>query len=152
MKTAVDIVVITLTSPLHVGIYENNQLIKTYETMDQTSEVLPLLFEAILKEYRPVRLFFARGPGSFMAIKITYIFLKTLSITLNIPLLACDGFVFNEGRAIRAMRNLYFIKETEAITTVQLESPVEQHFTLPKVLDETLFTNEIEPLYMLPAV
>lgn len=120
--------------------------------MDQTSEVLPLLFETILKEYHLVRLFFARGPGSFMAIKITYIFLKTLSITLNIPLLACDGFAFNERRAIRAMRNLYFIKEAEAITTVRLESPVEQHFTLPKVLDETLFTNEIEPLYMLPAV
>ena len=87
-----------------------------------------------------------------MAIKITYIFLKTLSISLNIPLFACDGFRFNEGRPIRAMRNLYFIKETEAITTIRLESPVEQHFTLPMDLDETLFNNEIEPLYMLPAV
>ena len=44
--------------------------------MDQTSEALPLLFESILKEYDPKRLFFARGPGSFMAIKITYIFFK----------------------------------------------------------------------------
>lgn len=120
--------------------------------MDQTSEALPLLFESILKEYAPKRLFFARGPGSFMAIKITYIFLKTLSITLGIPLLACDGFVFNERRPIRAMRNLYFIKETEEITTIRLENSVEQHFTLPMDLDETLFNNEIEPLYMLPAV
>lgn len=87
-----------------------------------------------------------------MAIKITYIFLKTLSITLGVPLLACDGFAFNEGRAIRAMRNLYFIKEAEEITTVRLEVPVEQHFVLPTVLDETLFNDEIEPLYMLPAV
>jgi len=87
-----------------------------------------------------------------MAIKITYIFLKTLSITLGIPLFACDGFAFNEGRAIRAMRNLYFIKEAEAITTMRFESPIEQHFSLPNVLDETLFNDEIEPLYMLPAV
>lgn len=113
---------------------------------------MPLLFKSILKEYQPARLFFARGPGSFMAIKITYIFLKTLSITLGVPLLACDGFVFNEGRAIRAMRNLYFVKKAEEITTVHLESPVEQHFVLPTVLDETLFNDEIEPLYMLPAV
>jgi len=135
-----------------VGIYENNQLIHAYETTDQTSEALPLLFEGILKEYQPIRLFFARGPGSFMAIKITYIFLKTLSIALGIPLLASDGFAFNEGRAIRAMRNLYFIKEEQAITTVRLEEPVEQHFTLPKRLKEDLFSDEIEPLYMLPAV
>lgn len=125
---------------------------RTFETMDHTSEALPLLFESILKEYDPKRLFFARGPGSFMAIKITYIFLKTLSITLEIPLLACDGFVFNERRPIRAMRNLYFIKEADEIITVNLESPVEQHFSLPMDLDETLFNNEIEPLYMLPAV
>lgn len=135
-----------------MGIYENNQLIHAYETTDQTSEALPLLFEGILKEYQPIRLFFARGPGSFMAIKITYIFLKTLSIVLGIPLLASDGFAFNEGRAIRAMRNLYFIKEEQAITTVRLEEPVEQHFTLPKRLKEDLFSDEIEPLYMLPAV
>lgn len=135
-----------------MGIYENNHLIKLYETTDQTSEALPLLFASLLKEYQPKRLFFARGPGSFMAIKITYIFLKTLSITLGVPLLACDGFAFNEGRAIRAMRNLYFIKEAEEITTARLETPVEQHFALPTVLDETLFKDEIEPLYMLPAV
>jgi len=120
--------------------------------MDQTSEALPSLFEAILKEFQPMRLFFARGPGSFMAIKITYIFLKTLSIAHSIPLLACDGFVFNEGRAIRAMRNLYFIKRAQEITTMHLDSPIEQHFTLPNVLDETLFNDENEPLYMLPAV
>lgn len=113
---------------------------------------MPLLFASILKEYQPKRLFFARGPGSFMAIKITYIFLKTLSITLGVPLLACDGFAFNQGKPIRAMRNLYFIKKEQEITTVRLETPIEQHFALPRVLDERLFNDEIEPLYMLPAV
>ena len=50
------------------------------------------------------------------------------------------------------MRNLYFIKEKEEITTIRLEDPVEQHFTLPQRLNEDLFNDEIEPLYMLPAV
>lgn len=120
--------------------------------MEQTSEVLPVLFEEILQEYAPKQLFFARGPGSFMAIKITYIFLRTLSISLGIPLLACDGFMFNERKPIRAMRNLYFVKEAEKITTVRLEEPVEQHFSLPQILNKDLFNDEIEPLYMLPAV
>jgi len=125
---------------------------RTFETTDQTSEALPLMFEGILKEYTPNRLFFARGPGSFMAIKITYIFLRTISIALGVPLFACDGFVFNEGRPIRAMRNLYFMKEANEITTIRLEDSVEQHFTLPQILNEDLFNDEIEPLYMLPAV
>jgi hypothetical protein len=125
---------------------------RTFDAMEQTSEALPLLFEEILKEYTPKRLFFARGPGSFMAIKITYIFLRALSIALAIPLLACDSFVFNKGKPIRAMRNLYFIKEAKEIKTIRLDNPVEQIFTLPQVLDEALFSYENEPLYMLPAV
>ena len=119
---------------------------------EQTSEALPLLFQEILNEYTPKGLFFARGPGSFMAIKITYIFLKTLSIALHIPLRACDGFRFNEGRPIRAMRNLYFIKRGETISTERFDDPVDQIFDLPHTLNETYFSENVEPLYMLPAV
>ena len=144
--------VVALASPLHLGIYESNHLIKTYEANEQTSEALPLLFENVLKEFTPRRLFFARGPGSFMAIKIAYIFLRTMSIAFKIPLLACDGFVFNENRPIKALRNLYFVKENETITTQHFLEPIEQKFVLPKDLDETLFDDDNEPLYMLPAV
>lgn len=143
---------ISLSSPLHVGIYENNHLIEKHETKEQTSEALPLLFESILKKYDCRRLFFARGPGSFMAIKITYIFLRTLSIALSIPLFACDGFVFNNQRPIRAMRNLYFTKDKEEIQTIFLDESVEQVFNLPEHLDESLFSENTQPLYILPAV
>lgn len=143
---------ISLSSPLHVGIYQNNHLIQEYETKEHTSEALPLLFEEILLKYDCMRLFFARGPGSFMAIKITYVFLRTLSISLEIPLYACDGFVFNHNRPIRAMRNLYFTKNEEVITATVLEEIIEQEFSLPTYLDEKLFGDIIDPLYMLPAV
>jgi tRNA A37 threonylcarbamoyladenosine modification protein TsaB len=127
-------------------------LIQTYESNEQTSDALPALFDVVLKNYVPKRLFFARGPGSFMAIKISYIFLKTMSIGLQIPLLACDGFALNGSAPIRAMRNLYFIKENDTISTVRLDEPVTQPFTLPTLLDVSLFGEETEPLYMLPAV
>jgi hypothetical protein len=145
-------VVVSLASPLHVGIYEDHRLIHHETSHEQTSEVLPLLFEALLERYEPKRLFFARGPGSFMSIKISYIFLKTLSIALGVPLFASDGFTFNEGRPIKAMRNLYFVKDKEAIHTQTFDTPQMQEFTLPKVLNEALFSTENEPLYMLPAV
>lgn len=144
--------VIALTSPLHVGIYEANHLIEEFHESEQTSEALPKIFETLLERYTPARLFFAKGPGSFMSIKITYIFLKTLSIALGIPLYAADGFMFNEGRPIRAMRQLYFVKNEQGIQTQRFELPQEQIFCLPQIVDETLFETHCEPLYLLPAV
>lgn len=87
-----------------------------------------------------------------MSIKITYIFLKTLSIALDIPLFASDGFAFNNGRPIKAMRQLYFVKEEGEITTRILETVQEQTFILPEILNEIDFDTNSEPLYMLPAV
>jgi len=145
-------VVISLTSPLHVGIYEHHNLIDAHTTHEQTSEGLPKVFEILLQTYTPKRLFFARGPGSFMSIKISYIFLKTLSIAFGIPLYASDGFTFNEGRPIKALRQLYFVKCDGEIETRNFELPQEQHFKLPQILDENSFSDANEPLYMLPAV
>ena len=144
---------ISLSSPLHIGIYDNNRLINSYTTKEQTSEALPLLFQEILAHYHCKRLFFAKGPGSFMAIKISYIFLRTLSIALEIPLYACDGFAFNDNRPIRAMRTLYFSKDASgSIQTQHFLEEIEQIFALPDLLDETFFSDDTAPLYILPAV
>lgn len=144
--------VIALASPLHVGIYEDDRLIDAYTMQEQTSEALPRLFTTLLTQYEPKGLFFAKGPGSFMAIKITYIFLKTLSLSLSIPLYATDGFTFNDGRPIKAMGQRYFIKENGSITTSLFDIPQESSFSLPHVLEKDLFDTNTEPLYMLPAV
>ncbi len=141
-----------LSSPLHVGLYEDTVLIEQYSLSEQTSEALPQIFEKISKTYRVKQLFFAKGPGSFMSIKVSYIFLKTLSITLGIPLYATDGFTFNGGAPIKAMRQLYFVKEDNTIVTKIFETPQNSFFELPKVLDKTCFDENTEPLYMLPAV
>lgn len=110
------------------------------------------MFDEILKQYAPVRLFFAKGPGSFMSIKMAYIFLKTVSIAFQIPLYATDGFTFNNGKPIKAMRKLYFVKEELSITTRLFEEAQEHAFALPLYLDEASFDENNEPLYMLPAV
>ncbi len=141
-----------LSSPLHVGIYEESVLIEQYSTTEHTSEALPQIFDKISQKYILNALFFAKGPGSFMSIKITYIFLKTLSITLGIPLYATDGFTFNAGAPIKAMRQLYFIKENGTIVTHLFKTPQESFFELPKVLERNCFDENNEPLYMLPAV
>jgi len=148
----VDVLVISLSSPLKIGIYKDNKLIKEYIKTEQTSEVLPLVFAEILQTYKIKTLFFANGPGSFMAIKVSYIFLRTLSISLDIDLLGIDGFEFNENRPIRAMRKVYFLKNNGKIDTQIINKDIEQKFELPKYLDRRVFMKNCEPLYVLPAV
>ncbi len=137
---------------MQVGIYENNKLIKEYSTKEHTSEVLPYIFKEILESFTCKRVFFARGPGSFMAIKITYIFLRTLSITKDIELFASDGFNFNSNKPIRAMRKMYFVKKDDKIETEFFEEEQTSEFILPKTIELENFTKDIEPLYILPAV
>ncbi len=148
----VDILVISLSSPLRVGVYKDNKLVKEYIKTEQTSEVLPFVFDEILKAYKPNTLFFANGPGSFMAIKVSYIFLRSLSISLGVDLLGTDGFSFNQNRPIRAMRKVYFVKKDDKIETQVIDEEIEQYFELPSVLNREIFSKNCEPLYILPAV
>ena len=126
-----------------------------FESKEKTSDILPKIFDTIFKKYNCQNLYFARGPGSFMAIKITYLFLKTLTISKNMQLFATDGFDFNENSPIKAIGTLYFIKKDGIISTQKItddEIKKIKAFTLPKKLDYQHFTMDNEPLYILPAI
>ncbi|WP_234697106.1 hypothetical protein [Nitrosophilus alvini] len=152
LRKKVDIIIVALTSPLKIGIYENDELVKIVESNEKTSEVLPLFFSEILKEYDINTVFFAKGPGSFMSIKLVYIFLKTLSISRGIELKAADGFLFSKDEPIPAIGNLYFVKKNGIISTKKFEKKIDTSFELPTRLDRSRFSDDIEPLYILPAV
>ncbi len=148
----VNVLCITLTSPIKIGIYEQNKLIETLESQEKSSDVLPLIFKDILKKYNVEKLFYANGPGSFMAIKVAYIFLKSLSILKKIPLFATDAFYFNKNQPIKAIGKLYFVKMNQDIKTQKLQIAPEANFTLPEVLDYNEFSTNTTPLYMIGAV
>ncbi len=152
MLKAVDILLIALTSPIKIGVYENSKLIESIESEERSSDVLPLIFKDLQEKYRLEKLFYANGPGSFMAIKIAYIFLKSLSIIKNIPLFATDAFYFNENEPIKAIGKLHFVKIASEIKTQKLETAPDIIFTLPYVLDYNEFSTEAAPLYMIGAV
>ena len=96
----------------------------------------------------------ANGPGSFMAIKVSFVFLKTLSITKQIPLFGCDGFYFNQNSPIKAVGNRFFMKKNGNISTEIFDGNKEdiKPFVLPSFLDKTIFKEDVEPIYVLPAV
>ncbi len=152
MPKSVDVLLVALSSPIQIGIYENGSLIDTITSDKKSSDILPLIYSNILDKYSVNRLFYANGPGSFMAIKVAYIFLKSISVLKNIPLYATDAFKFNKNTPIKAIGKLCFVKISSEIKTQKLEIVPEANFTLPDVLDYNEFTTNTTPLYMIGAV
>ena len=151
-KSRVDVVVVALGSPLLVGVYEDGKLVRKIETEQKTSEALPLIFKEILQEFNVEKIYFAKGPGSFMAIKLVYIFFKTLQIATGVKLYGCEGFVFNGDMPIKAVGNLYFVKENGKIVTKKLSGEIKTRFSLPERLEDIACSEDISPLYVIPAV
>ena len=152
MHKSVDVLLIALISPIKIGVYENSKLIESIESEERSSDILPLIFKDLQKKYKIEKLFYANGPGSFMAIKVAYIFLKSLSILKNIPLFATDAFYFNKNGPIKAIGKLHFVKIVSEIKTQKLEIAPEVIFTLPDVLDYNEFSTDAAPSYMIGAV
>ena len=48
-KHKVTILVIIVSKPILIGIYENGKLIKTIKKEGKTSDVLPIIFDELLK-------------------------------------------------------------------------------------------------------
>ena len=147
-----NLVIIALTSPIHIGIYNDTTLVETIKSEERSSEVLPELFKDILARYEIQNIIYANGPGSFMAIKVSYIFLRTLCIVKNITLLATDAFYFNNNTPIKAVGKLYFVKNSNAIETVVITDPPVMEFKLPQELKLNDFTTESAPFYGIGAV
>ena len=146
------LLIISIASPLLVGVYEDDRLIETMSSEKKTSEILLPMIEECLDKYNVSKIIYTRGPGSYMAIKLTYIILKTIEIIRDIPCFGCSGFTLNDNQPIKAMGNLYFIKEKETIITKKYEQPVHANFALPQSIHDLEIDEESTPEYSLPAV
>ena len=149
-KPLVDIVAVVISKPMLLGVYKDGCLVDIIKKEGMTSDILPEIFDNLLKKYEINSVIYSKGPGSFMAIKLAYVFFKTLQITKNIKLLAADGFYFNQNSPIKAVGNSYFVKKEGIITLTKNEK--EGKFTLPEKLNFKDFSEEVEPLYILKAV
>ncbi len=147
-----DALVIALSSPILIGIYKDGDLVEEIRSEGMSSDVLADIFDSLLKRYTFSTFIYAKGPGSFMGIKVTYLFLKTLSITLKIPLLATDAFFFNQNSPIKAYGKLYFVKNSTTIELEPIVSPEIIAFTLPSSIDLEKFDSDNLPYYGIDAV
>ena len=146
------LLIISISSPLLIGVYENNKRIVTISSELKTSEILLPTITDALDKYNISKIIYTRGPGSYMAIKLTYIMLKTIEIVRGIRCFGCSGFSLNGNQPIKAIGNLYFIKEKETIMTKKYEQPVNAPFELPQSIHDLEIDEESTPEYILPAV
>ena len=146
------LLIISISSPLLMGVYEDDTLIKTFSSEKKTSEILLPFIMDVFNDYDISEIIYTRGPGSYMAIKLTYIMLKTIEIMRGIKCVGCSGFALNDSQPIKAIGNLYFIKEKETIITKKFEQPVNVVFALPQSIQDLEIDEESTPEYILPAV
>jgi len=146
------ILIISISSPLLIGVYRDGVLIETIEKSEKISETLLKVLTELYKKYKYKRVIYTSGPGSYMAIKLTYITLRSLEILKEITFEACEAFELNGNNPIKAMGKLYFIKEKETIITKKFDEVLEQRFALPSMLSEVTILENNRPLYILPAV
>jgi tRNA A37 threonylcarbamoyladenosine modification protein TsaB len=149
----IDVLVISIANPVLIGVYKDNHLIEKFELEGKSSDLLPKVFSDLFNKYKIDRLNYVNTPGSYMAIKVAYIFLKTISITKNIELRACSGFEFNEKSPIKALGKKYFKLAGNQVKVEFLEKQdIIRDFELPKIIDKINFSKETLPIYNLPAV
>lgn len=152
MLKRVDIFCITIATPILVGVYKDGKLIKSITSDEKSSDALAVIFQDLFKKYELNALYYVNGPGSFMAIKVTYIFLRSLSILKGVPLYAQDAFCFNDNTPVKAIGKQYFVKMDKKIEIVRLQTPQQGGFKIPAVLDRALFHENNAPLYVIGAV
>lgn len=151
MQKSNDLVLLSSLSPILCGIYQDGRLIDSLQTQEKTLDALLKVF-ALIKKYKIKRVFYANGPGSFTAIKLTHIFLQTLQIVEGIELFCVDSFYFNANSPIKAFGNQYFLKTKEGIVLQSFQKDPCSVFALPKELKTQDFSLDCKPLYVLPAL
>lgn len=147
-----ELLIVCIASPLLVGVYKDGVLIETISNQKQTSQVLLPIVNRCMQTYNISHIIYTRGPGSYMAIKLAYIMLKTIEISKGVKCSGCSGFELNQREPIKAVGNLYFIKEKETIITKKIEQPILSQFVLPQYIQDIVLDKESVPEYVLPAV
>jgi len=147
-----DLLIISISSPFLIGLYCDKQLVQEWSSDEKISDGLLPLLTLILDTYDINSIIYTSGPGSHMATKLTFVTLKTIEIAKGIPCVGCSGFDCNDNRPIKAMGNLYFVKEKETIITKKFDQVPNTSFALPQNLQDIKLDFDAMPLHILPAV
>ncbi|GAA8660208.1 tRNA (adenosine(37)-N6)-threonylcarbamoyltransferase complex dimerization subunit type 1 TsaB [Helicobacter pylori] len=154
-----DLALISLGDGVLLGAYQSNFLCASYTSKSKTSEALVEVFSQLFKDFKNPTLpaikgvYYAKGPGSFTSLKLTHVFLHTLSLIHDFELYSTTGFDFNDNTPILAYANKYFVsKERESLIDFKDLKIAPKDFMLPSFLEKDKFTQLNTPFYILPPI
>lgn len=140
---------ISLSSPILVGIYENSEKIREFSSEKHASDAIVEILREIRSEFTIKSIIYANGPGSFMGLKVAYVVLKTFCIATNCDFYAVSGFELNGNGAIRANKALSFVKNGDEIKLLKCEP---SKFKLPQNLVSLNKNSDTLPNYVIDAI
>lgn len=140
---------VSLSSPLLVGLYENGVKFGEICEQEHVSEALISILENLNRKYNIEKIIYANTPGSFMGLKVAYVILKTFCMVKECEFYAISGFELNDGGPIRANKILSFVKRNDEITLEKIEP---KGFCLPQNLDKLKLKKDTLPDYIIQAV
>lgn len=142
-----EILVISLSSPLLFGIYENGKLTKALQSNAPSSDALIELLDYANKNYKITKIIYANGPGSFMGLKVSYATLKVFCDTLECDFLAFSAFEIADK--ISAKKGFCFVRNNGEIV---LEKCEPDELKLPDNLADLNLSFDTLPHYVLDAL
>ncbi|TSA86345.1 hypothetical protein FNE76_02220 [Helicobacter mehlei] len=149
--------VLALQSPIKVGVYDHRgSFLHAFQSSKQASFALVEVFDALLAWTKDHQLalqaiYYAKGPGSLMAMKLTHVFLHTLSLARSLELYSALGFAFNNNAPIKAFGKMGYVLKGDQMHLVPCDSELPP-LDLPAHLDRSVFTQDNQPIYLLPPV
>lgn len=144
-----DLILLCAPDNLRLGVYEQKKLAQTIEIRGKASEQLSVVFEKLLQNHRIETLCYSNGPGSFMAIKLSFIFLKSLQMVLGFKMFSVSLFYFNKNAPIKAVGKMAFVKKQDKICTIFMEEVPKSTFVLPTNFCKEDFCQMVQPQYYL---
>lgn len=144
------LLLLTISKSAVVTIYgENGSLQESQTLQGKLTDSLYAAVKDLESRYNITQVAYAKGPGSFMGLKLGYIFLQTYSSVKHIPFVAASSFIFADE--IHSNGNRWFVKRGNEIDLITKNSTINP-IVAPTQIDLACFDGAVEPNYILPAV
>lgn len=149
-REPITLLVASFAKPTLIGVYSaQNELIRSFAEDGKITDFLYQITSEIDKNYLIKRLVYTQGPGSFMGLKLAYVFLASFAIARNIPFEAISSFAI--ASKIHAHKNRWFVQNGDRVEVVEMADQTDL-IALPRSIDSIAFESDKLPRYELPAV
>lgn len=153
MRKKVSVLLISATRPMRLAVYdETGARIESHESDAPATESLYPLFKSIDDRYEITRLAYAKGPGSFMGLKLGYVFLQSFALARKLPFTAASSFALSGGNPVHAHGKRWFTQRGDQVGVQTFEVAPEASLLPPERIDFSVFEPACEPEYLMPAV